>query len=295
MYVALCAVWGSTWLAIKIGLADLPPLRFAALRMAIACACVAPFALVAARRGRPDAREVRAIAWNGVLQIAVQYTCIFLAEQRIDSGLAAVLFATFPISIGVCGHFLLPEEPLTRVTLASAALGLAGVAVIEWPALTRILDAETRPLLVGGALMLVASLSSGWANALNKRDLLGVAPVHNVFGQTLVGSGILYALSLAFERGQVARWTPAATGSLLYLAIAGTALPFAGLFWLIKRVPIAVIGTIPVVDTVIAVALGAAVLGETLSPRLLAGGVLILIAVLLVTRGESRVEPVSAG
>jgi drug/metabolite transporter (DMT)-like permease len=288
MYVALCLVWGSTWLAIKIGLADLPPLRFAGLRMALACVLVVPFAIVAWRSGRrPDGFEWRAIAWNGALQIGVQYACIFTAEQWIDSGVAALLFATFPIWVGVFAHYLLPEEPLTRRTLASAALGLAGVAVIEADALAGILSAQTRPLLAGGALMLFASLVAAYANVLNKKHLNQVAPVHNVFGQTIVGSAMLLALAAIFEHGVVARWTPAATGALIYLAVFGTALPFAGLFWLIKRVPMAVIGTIPVVDTVIAVALGAIVLGEKLSPRLLAGGVLILVAVMLVARVEA--------
>jgi drug/metabolite transporter (DMT)-like permease len=294
MYVALCAVWGSTWLAIKIGLADLPPLLFAGLRMALACLLVAPFAAVAWRRGRrPDAREARAIAWNGFLQIGVQYACIFTAEQWIDSGVAAILFATFPIWVGVSAHYLIPDEPLTPRAVVSAALGLFGVAVIESPAIARVASAETRPLLAGGALMLIASLVAAYANALNKKHLGRVAPVHNVFGQTVVGSTMLLVLAAVFERGAPVRWTPASTGALVYLALLGTALPFAGLFWLIKRVPLAVIGTIPVVDTVIAVALGAIVLGERLSPRLLVGALLILGAVMLVARVEATPERIS--
>ena len=289
MYLALCAVWGSTWLAIKIGLSDLPPLRFAGFRMGLACVLVAPFALAAWRRGRrPGASEKRGIAWNGFLQIGVQYACIFTAEQWIESGLAALLFATFPIWVGVFGHFLLPDEPLTRKTVASAVLGLAGVAVIESQALARIFSADTRPMLAGGALMLLAALVAAYANILNKKNLGGVAPIHNVFGQTLVGSAMLIALAAVVERGAPARWTPVATGALVYLALLGTALPFAGLFWLIPRVPVAVIGTIPVVDTVIAVALGNIVLGEKFSIRVLFGGALICAAVLLVAAGEKK-------
>jgi len=291
MYLALCAVWGSTWLAIKIGLSDLPPLRFAGFRMGLACVLVAPFAIAAWRRGRlPNAAETRGIAWNGFLQIGVQYACIFTAEQWIESGLAALLFATFPIWVGVFGHFLLPDEPLTRKTVASAVLGLAGVAVIEAPALARILSADTRPMLAGGALMLLAALVAAYANILNKKNLGRVAPIHNVFGQTLVGSAMLIALAAGVEHGAAARWTPAATGALLYLALLGTALPFAGLFWLIPRVPVAVIGTIPVVDTVIAVALGNIVLGEKFSIRVLFGGALICAAVLLVAAGEKKMH-----
>src|SRR5262249_39545799 len=103
----------------------------------------------------------------------------------------------------------------------------------------------------------------------------------NVWGQTLTGSSALLIAAAAFERGEPARWTPSAIGAVLYLAVIGTALPFVGLFWLLRRVPVAVIGTIPVVDTVIAVVLGNLVLGTTVSPRILGGGTLILGGVLL--------------
>jgi drug/metabolite transporter (DMT)-like permease len=108
-----------------------------------------------------------------------------------------------------------------------------------------------------------------------------VSAFRNVWGQTLVGSSVLLLGAAAFERGAPARWTASAAWATVYLAVIGTALPFVGLFWLIRRVPVSVIGTIPVVDTVIAIVLGSLVLGESLSPRILAGGALILLGVLL--------------
>lgn len=280
MYVALCAVWGSTWLVIKIGLRDLSPLWFGGVRMALACALLAPFAF--ARGGREGARgKGGRIVWSGILQIGVNYACIFLAEQWIDSGLAAVLFATFPIFAGLFAHFMLAGEPLTARTAGSAILGLGGVAVIEAPALATLFSARTRPHLAGSALILAASLVAAYANVYNKKYLSAVPPVWNVWLQTLAGSALLLALAAAFEPGAVMRWTPSSVAALVYLALFGTALPFAGLFWLLHRVPVSVIATIPIVDTVIAVLLGSLILGESLSPRVLAGGALILVAVLL--------------
>lgn len=287
MYIGLCVVWGSTWLAIKIGLRDLPPLRFAGMRMALACLLLTPFAF--ARSGGPPAQsERRWIGFSGLLQIGVSYACVFLASQWIESGLAALLFATFPIFVGLFAHFQLPEEPLTRRTVLSACLGLFGVAVIEAPALAVAFSRETRPLLAGGALVLTSALVSGYANVVNKKHLGGVSPFTNVWGQTLVGSAFLLAASFVFEKGAPLRWTPSSAGSLVYLAVIGTALPFVGLFWLIRRVPVSVIGTIPVVDTVIAVVLGNLILGETFSPRVLAGGAFILLGVLLAAMGSGR-------
>lgn len=280
MYVGLCAVWGTTWLVIKIGLEDLPPLWFGGIRMALACALIAPFAF--ARRPRKDARESwRPILWSGFLQIGVNYACVFVAEQWIESGLAAVLFATFPIFIGLFAHFMLPDEPVTGRAALSAGLGLLGVAVIEAPAVASLFSSQTRLRFAGTALMLLASLVAAYANVFNKKHLPKVPPAWNVWLQTLAGSALLLLLAAVFEPGAPMRWTPTSMGALAYLAILGTALPFAGLFWLIHRVPMSVIGTIPVVDTVIAVALGSVVLGESFSPRILAGGALILVGVLL--------------
>src|SRR5215470_14900071 len=116
MYVFLCAVWGSTWLVIKIGLRDLPPLRFAAFRMALACLLIAPAAIAA--RQRLSRAEAFNVALSGFLQIGLTYAFLFLASQWIASGLAAILFASFPICFGVFAHFLLPDEPLTPRAVA---------------------------------------------------------------------------------------------------------------------------------------------------------------------------------
>jgi drug/metabolite transporter (DMT)-like permease len=288
VYLFLCAIWGSTWLSIKIGLAYFPPLRFAAFRMALACLVLLPFAL--RRRGhRPNAREARFMALAGFLQIGVFYGLIFIAQQWIESGLAALLFATFPICAGVFAHYLLPNEPLTPRTVAAAGLGLSGVALIEGAALWRALQADFAVLLRGGGLVFVAAIVSAFASVIVKKHLGRVDPIVNVSAETLVGAAFLLPLAAFVERGQPARWTPPAIGALVYLAILGTAVTFAGLFWLIKRVPISVVSTIPFVDTVIAVVLGAIVLGERLPARTLAGGVLILVGVFLATRG-SRTE-----
>lgn len=280
VYAFCCAVWGSTWLVIKIGLVDLPPFHFAALRMTFACALMAPVAL---RRGCtwPGRAETVWIAVSGWLQIGVSYALIFAGEQWIDSALAAILFCTFPIWVGLFAHAFLPGEPLTKRALGASALGLSGVAVIQWPAVGAALSARPGPLLYGGLCVMGSAIASALSNVINKRHFAAVPPDLNVWAQTLVGSAFLWALALVFERAAALRWTPASVLALSYLAVFGTALAFAGLFWLLPRVPVAVIGTIPLTDTVVAVLLGAAILGERLSARALAGGLLILIGVRL--------------
>jgi drug/metabolite transporter (DMT)-like permease len=285
VYCFLCAIWGSTWLVINIGLQYLPPLSFAGLRMALACLLLVPFAF---RHGvrRPTPRETAFVALAGFLQIGVAYALIFVAQQWIESGLAALLFATFPLWVGFLAHFFLPDEPLTGRTLGAVGLGLSGVALIEAPTVLRVFAAQPGGLVRGGALVFGSAIVAAVANIVNKRYLGRVEPVRNVWGETLVGAAFLLALAAVLERSAPARWTPQALGALAYLTVFGTALTFVGLFWLIKRVPVSIIGTIPLVDTLIAVVLGAIVLGEKLPARTLVGGALILTGVFLTARGS---------
>jgi drug/metabolite transporter (DMT)-like permease len=228
------------------------------------------------------------VALSGFFQIGLCYACVFIASQWIASGLAAILFASFPICVGLFAHFLLPEEPLTRRVAVSATLGIVGVAIIEAPAAADLLAPAHGRLLAGGALVFAAAIASAYANVLNKKFLSRVPPFVNVWGQTLVGSAVLLLAAATLEAGAPARWTVSAFASLGYLAVFGTVLTFAGLFWLIPRVPVSVIGTIPLVDTLIAVLLGSLFLGERLSARILAGGVLILAGVVLSSRPGKR-------
>jgi len=293
VYLFCCAVWGSTWLVIRIGVKDVPPLRLAAMRMGLACVCLIPLALRA--RSRPSRAEWVGIAWAGFLQIGVAYAAIFLAATRIESGLSAVLFGAFPIWVALFAHWLLPDEPLTVRTAAAALAGLTGVLVIEGPAAASALHGarDAGPIWIGGLLVIASSVVSAYSNVYVKKKLVRVSPVVNVWGQTLVGSVVLFAAALAFEPGRTARWTAVSIGALLYLAIAGTVLTFVALYWLVPRVPMSVIGTIPLVDTVIAVMLGAVFLGEALPLRVFGGGLLIVAGVLLAT--SSGPAPARAG
>ena len=287
VYVFCCAIWGSTWLIIRIGVRDIPPLTFAGLRMGLSCLLLTPLAWRRSER-RTTAVEWRRLATSGLLQIGLAYAGIFLAARWIESGLSALLFSSFPIWVAVFADRMLPQEPLTARGALAALIGLGGVVVIEGPAAVHAVSGRMGPLFWGGLLVLGSALVSAYANVLVKKWLGGVPPARNVWGQTLVGSTLLFSLAAVFERGAAIRWTPAAIASLAYLVVFGTVLTFIGLFWLVPRVPVAVIGTIPLVDMLIAVLLGAVFLGEALPARVLFGGVLILAGVVLTSRGARR-------
>src|SRR5256886_4777490 len=157
----------------KLSLRDLPPLRIAALRMTHAALLLWPFAMREGllRSGRAAALRVGAI---GLIQIGVPYALLFAAQQWVASGLSAVLFATFPVWLLLLARALLPAQPLSPAKLLASALAIAGVAVLQLPAL-RAAGAGDRAAL-GGSLIVAAATLAALANPLVRRRLEAIPP-----------------------------------------------------------------------------------------------------------------------
>jgi drug/metabolite transporter (DMT)-like permease len=292
VYVLVSFLWGSTWAVIRIGLQDLPPLRFAGVRMAIAAALLAPFALRGGAWRALAGRTGRLVALVGVFQIALPYGLMFVAQQWVPSGLAAILFATFPIWIAILARLLLPGETLGLGRVLAALLGIAGVAVLQLPHLGRV-EGSGR-LALGSALIVLASIIVALANVLTRRHLIAVSPLAMTAGQVTVGAAVLLVTALLVERGVAGAFTPRALAAVVYLAVFATAVTYLGLYWLIPRVPISAIGAIPLLDTTVAVALGALLLDERVGWHLAAGGAMVLAAAAVAARGPHGTFPIVA-
>ncbi len=290
-YVGCCILWGSTWSVIKLGLRDLPPFFFAGTRMMLAALVLLPFALRAGLRGQTRS----ALAWMaaiGLLQIGVPYALLFAGQQWVPSGLAAVLFATFPVWLVLVAHLLLHDQPLTERKIVAAVLGVAGVGLLQLPALRA--QSLSHLAALGGGLVLAASVVIAFANVLVRKKLAPYPPIVIAFVQVFAGALLLAALSAGMERGHAVAFTPASTFALVYLAVFGTAVTYLFLFWLIPRVPIAAIGAIPLLDTTVAVTLGAVFLRERIGWPLIAGGVLVLTGAALANQAPAEPAPGSA-
>src|SRR5437867_8110705 len=127
-WLTLCIVWSSTWLAIKIGLRDLPPISFVAIRFVIAIAVLAAVSIGRVRLLPIQRSDYLLLAFTGLLMFGLNYPLLFWGEKYVSSGLAAVLQATIPIFGLLFAHWLLPEEPMRWQRMAGAILALCGVA-----------------------------------------------------------------------------------------------------------------------------------------------------------------------
>jgi drug/metabolite transporter (DMT)-like permease len=275
VYLAIAVMWGSTWLFVRIGLRDLPPFLFSGIRMTVAALLLAPLAL----RGGAAVTLLRArrqVAIIGLFQVAVPYGLMFVAQQWVPSGLSAILFATFPIWVALVARAFLPGERLTPLRIGCALLGVAGVAVLEAASLHDL--SASRLLAIGSAIIVLASIVVAFANVQARRHIVAISPLALTTGQSVIGGVLLLLVSLATETGRTARFTPPAVAAVLYLAIFGSGLTYLGLYWLLPRIPLVALGMIPLIDTTVAVCLGAAVLGEPVGWNTALGGAMVLAA-----------------
>ena len=284
-FTTLCIVWSSTWLAIKLGLADLPPISFAAIRFLIAVAV-----LVAVSVGRvgllPQTRaDWTLLAFTGVLMFAINYGLLFWGELHVSSGLAAVLQAMIVIFGMGFAHVMLPSEPLRWQRIAGAALSIGGVAII----CGRLLDQGGIMAFWGGLGIVIGGCGAAFSNVLLKRRALELAPAMIAAWQMIFGAVPLMLLGLAVDGNPLHfRWTTMAIACLLYLAVIGSALTFLLLYWLLPRMEINHLQTISLITPPGAVAFGWLFGGETFSLWSLVGGALVLAGVWMIFR---KVEP----
>lgn len=273
-----CLIWSSVWLVIKIGLRDLPPVSFAGYRLVVALVVLAPV-LLARRtlRGR-TAAEWRLIIGTGVLLLGVNYAFVFWGAQFISSGLTAVIQAATP-AFGVVVTHLVTREKVRRSELVAIALGIAGLAII----FGENIELAGTPALLGAVAVAAGALCVAIAYVFVGARGKQIPPLTLISGQMLAGAAPLLIGGAIAEGSPLRfRWTGTAVWALLYLAIAGSVAAFWLNYWLLKRVSATVVMSMSIVEPLIAVLLGAAVLGETLSWRVAAGGVAILASAWLV-------------
>jgi drug/metabolite transporter (DMT)-like permease len=289
VWLILCGIWGSTWLFIKIGLADLPPFSFAAIRFIFASLILSMLILARGVRWPRQRRDWFVIGVVGLLQFSLNYGLVFWGEQHISSGLAAVLQSTFPAFGMVIAHFYLPSERITGRKILGVLLGIVGVAIIFSDQLT----IAGHLALLGSIALVLSALFGSYGNVLVKAYGADIDPQVLAAGQMLFGFPPLLILGLATEGNPLHfNWTPMAIISLAYLVIVGTVVAFALYYWLVRRMDVTNTMLIALVTPVVAVVLGIVVLNEQLNWRLFAGAACIISSIgLIVLRKRRKTGP----
>jgi drug/metabolite transporter (DMT)-like permease len=294
-FALLCLIWGSTWLVIKVGYGGLGPFNVASLRFfaaGMALALVTP--LVGARWPRRPAQWAL-VAWVGVLLFAGDYGLIYWGEQYLPSGVTAILFAILPLVTIAMAHVYVPGERMTGRKLAGSLTAFLGIVVIFGDQLR--VDSST----IGPMIAIVgAAFCAAAANVVAKRHAALVDSTTLNASAMLLGAVVLLLASVASGGGvrlptELSVWL--AVG---YLSIVGSVVAFLVYFSLMKTWSVTSLSFLGVFMPVVALALGAIVLHEPVTPSVIAGAALILAGVTLTLRQPAvmprpaRVEPETA-
>lgn len=272
-WLALCLIWGSTWLFIKLGLRDLPPFTFVGIRFLLASSILG---LIIYFRKIPlpmERHDWQLIAWTGFLSFTVNYGLVFWGEQYVPSGLAALLNATMPFFGMFIAHHYLPAERITPTKIGGVVLGIAGVGLI----FSNQLNLQGTLALLASIGIVVGAFAAAYANVLIKLRGKSLDPTVLAAGQMFFGFPPLLLIGMLTEGNPVdLQWTPLAISALVYLTILGSCVAFMLYFWMLQRIQVTKALLLLLVMPLIAVTLGKLINGEELTWRILAGGACII-------------------
>jgi drug/metabolite transporter (DMT)-like permease len=275
-------VWGSTYLAIRVGVREVPPFLLAAMRFFVAG--IALYGWMRLKRvPSPSRREWAGATMMGTLIFLIDYGCLFWAEQRVPSGIAAVVLATIPVCITLLEIVFLRTQKLTLRLGAALLVGLCGVGVLT----VHSFSFGEVPINGAGALaLLIAAFTWSVATILTRRLPLPVSKPMSAAAQMISGGiqlFILAAVAGEFRGFHMQAVSRDAWLALIYLIVAGSIVGFTAYLWLLHYESPTKVGTYAYVNPVVAVALGYFVGGEAVGPRTLVGALLILLSVITIT------------
>jgi drug/metabolite transporter (DMT)-like permease len=275
-------VWGSTFLAIRIGVREVPPFLLAAMRFLLAGLAI--YLWMRARgEDPPTARQWMSAFLLASLIFVLDYGLLFWAEQRVPSGLAAVMLATIPAFMALSEIIILRTQRLTIRLGLALLIGLVGVAAL----MNHSFDLGGAPIDTAGAIaLIIAALGWSVASALTLKMQLPSSKVMNSGAQMLAGGVLLTVTSAAlgeFRAFHPATVSRAAWISLFYLIVAGSIIAFTAYVWLIHHESPTKVGTYAYVNPVVAVLLGYLFAGESLGLRTILGTLFVLISVVVIT------------
>jgi drug/metabolite transporter (DMT)-like permease len=275
LYAMLVLIWSSTWVAIKIGLEDCPPLLAAGIRFSIAGTVL--LAITAARR-RSLGTDARLAVVLALFPFALAYGLVYWGEQYIPSGLAAVLFGVLPLYVAVAGAAFLPDQPLRPQVIAGVLVAIGGLAL----AFAESLDLGDKDLaLAGAAALALAPAGAAVGNISLKLHAAELDPVAlNGWGMLGGGMALLTASAIGESWGD-AVWGAEALGSIAYLALIGSAVPFVGLTVLLRHISAQATSYLAMLLPFGALIFGATIYDERITARAVGGAALVATGLLI--------------
>jgi drug/metabolite transporter (DMT)-like permease len=292
-WIAVCLIWGTTYLGIRVSLETMPPALMGGLRWLIAGGLLTFYLVARGERLPPPSR------WGGIVLMAFLLLGlgnggVVVAEQWVPSGLTAVLIATSPFWMAAVEACFRDGERLTRSAAAGLIVGFLGIVVLVWPELS-MTSASSRLFLVGIVSIQIASLGWSLGSAYSRRHTRQDHVLGTTALQMLAGGILMTAAGTVLGEWRALSFTTRTATALIYLSTIGAIGGFVAYTYALRHLPVAFVSLYAYINPVIAVALGVAVLGEPFNSRMAIAAALVFAGVAIV-RGKpaaNGTEPAS--
>lgn len=284
-YLALagvCILWGTTYLALRVGVTQFPPLLFSTLRFLMAGPILIGLMVIMGKK-IPSWKILKDQALGGLLMCTLGVSVVGWAEVNVSSGLAAIICSMIPIWIIIVNLIMNKEERPTPMIMLGFLVGLSGILIIFSEHLVELYRPEYLKSVVA---IFFANLCWATGTVLMKKRSSGSDPFMNAGWQMLFGGLFLIPLSLLFDDYSTIRWTSEIAYALFYLMLVGSVAAYACYFYAIKKLPMTIVSLYAYVNPIIAVVLGWAALDEKLNARIVAAIAITLLGIYLVNRGH---------
>jgi drug/metabolite transporter (DMT)-like permease len=278
---AVCIIWGTTYLALRIAVLHFPPFLFTAIRQTIAGLLLVGFMVTVAKTALPSKRELLPQAIGGFFMIALGNGLVAWAEMHIPSGIAAIICSLMPVMVILINLSVNREEKPTVPIMLGVAIGLVGIVMIFWE---NINDFSSQ-YVVGIIMTVLAVLSWAAGSIWIKRHNTNSNPFLNAGLQMFFGGVLLFPISLAFDDLRAVSWSPEAAYSLLYLIVFGSIIAYASYSYSLRKLPMTIVSLYAYVNPIVAVVLGWVVLNEKLNLQIGFAILVTMAGIYIVNRG----------
>lgn len=288
-FILISIIWGSTWLAIKVGLESIPPFYGVAIRFTLALFLLSCFMLIRGERLPVDRNSKFVYLQLGVCSFSIPFALVYWAEQYIPSSLASILFAFYPFVVMILSHYFLHDEKINIYKIVGLISGFAGLVLIFG------LDTEVNASTTYGMIaVLLSVIFQGSSLVFAKKKGHHLSPIGMNVGGMIVGLPFMFAIAFAAESFSSVHFDSKGIFSLLYLGTFGTVVTFVTYYWLLKRVQAVMLSFVSFITPILAIIFGAVFLDEILSPNIFSGAALVL-AGLVFMNGKEAVRLIASG
>jgi len=281
-YLILCLIWGSTWLAIRVGLESLTPLFSAGLRFSLASIMIFALMKLKSIPLQTDKVSVKLYLLMGFFSFVIPFGLVYWAEQFVPSGMAAVLFAVYPFWIVIFSYIIMPSEFIGFYKIFGTILGFVGIVII----FSDSFDGDLTNYLIGMFAVVLSGIMQAWIAVSIKKFGNHLHSLSMNFIPMVIAGLSMIVIAFFTEDLSTIRMDENAILSILYLAFFGSVITFTTFYWLIKRINLVILSLIAFITPIVALILGYFIYSEVLSTRHFIGAAIVLTGVFWANLGN---------